>query len=170
MTLPDCTDESAKSARKAAFIHFPPLRWNWECHRSRRMHRRNIKTVRYLATAFQGNDKNIQKWVNEKRHISPFIQEKKPFCITTLITVISSGFAHTVSSKPVTDEVGRTGAGLSTERAKASWTTRWKNTRRRSHPFIRHMCLTEDNNGPLVCGCECNAENNLRLNKLFYFL
>lgn len=50
----------------------------------------------------------------------------KPGCIRTLFAVISSTFTHTVSSKSVTDEVGRTGAGLSAERTEASRTTGWK--------------------------------------------
>lgn len=39
-----------------------------------------------------------------------------------LFALVSSALTHTVSGKSVADEAGRTGAGLSAERAKTSWT------------------------------------------------
>lgn len=60
-----------------------------------------------------------------------------------MLAVVASVFTHTVSSKSVTDEVGWTGTGLSTELAETSRITRWKTNKVHVYdlfPLQQHLC------------------------------
>lgn len=89
-----------------------------------------------------------------------FVGKKKLFGVSTLFTVICSALTHTLPSKSVTDEVGWTRAGLSAERAEASWTAGWK-TQEQKDPCIRRSAATLVQRFALVFSCLIlSVENN----------
>lgn len=98
----------------------------------------------------------------KKREISALFPcgKEKLFGVSTLFTVFCSALTHTLPSKSVTDEVGWTRAGLSAERAEASWTAGWK-TQKQKDPCIRGNAATLVHRSSLVSSSFISSvENN----------